>query len=194
MYNGVFFFLVVVAIPIILKKRGEKFRYRSTATILSFYFGVLGFQKFYLGETKKGVYSILFSWTFIPTLIGLIDFVKLWVMNESKFDELYNWGRSPEPKLTKPTNNRKPKMSLEGGDYSYQPKLNYVDDTIIDISSEDLDLRIEDDMKIKESYKEPPYWRHTYIYSYSDIQETSKEQKEYYLYFKNKVINNTNLS
>ena len=94
--------LVVIVAAIILKKTGEKYRNKSTATILSFFFGAFGFQKFYLGETNKGTYSILFCWTFIPSFIGLIDFIKLALMHEDKFNDNYNWGKSPKIKTTKP--------------------------------------------------------------------------------------------
>ncbi|MBI9068987.1 MAG: SH3 domain-containing protein [Salinivirgaceae bacterium] len=111
--SGYIIFLVcllfVLITTIILYKLGKKYRHKSTATILSFFFGAFGFQKFYLGETNKGTYSILFCWTFIPSFIGLIDFIKLALMHENKFNDNYNWGKSSIIKTSKLL----PKSNLE---------------------------------------------------------------------------------
>lgn len=43
--------------------------------ILAFFLGGIGIHKFYAGKTGTGVLFLLFSWTFIPALIALIDFI-----------------------------------------------------------------------------------------------------------------------
>ena len=43
--------------------------------ILAFFLGGLGIHKFYAGRTGAGVAMLLFSWTFIPVIIALIDFI-----------------------------------------------------------------------------------------------------------------------
>lgn len=189
------FLFTVIVIAVILIKKGNRYRYKSTAIILSFFLGTYGFQKFYLGENKKGILSILFFWTFIPMLIGLIDFIKLLIMNRTKFDSLYNWGKasksSPvnQTKTSKPDNNSK--VSVQQTKPSYQQNRSYVDDTIIDVNSESLDLTIDIEEKnsSKESSIEPPYWGHSYIYSYDEIKYATKAQKKYYFFLKNKVFN-----
>lgn len=148
--NGFLVFLIclsiIIVIAIVLRQSGDKYRNKSTATVLSFFFGGLGFQKFYLGEKNKGTYSILFCWTFIPSLVGLIDFIKLAVMNEAKFNDLYNWGKRPKVKPQKATHRTKPerqstaKVNVQQTTYSKQ---NYVDETIIDVNSQNLDLSVE---------------------------------------------------
>ena len=43
--------------------------------ILAFLLGGFGIHKFYAGKTGAGVAYLLFCWTFIPGLLGLIDFI-----------------------------------------------------------------------------------------------------------------------
>lgn len=188
------FLTIVVVVSAILKKTGEKYRYKSTATILSFFLGTFGFQKFYLGEKNKGVYSILFCWTFIPSLVGLIDFIKLALMKEAKFNDLYNWGKRPNVKPKKITQAPPQKQStiyvkIENEVISNQPKQNNVDDTIIDVNTQDLDLSVEKSEVYTSSNQEPPYWDHTYVYSCDEIKHATKAQKQFYMYFKNQVAN-----
>jgi len=45
----------------------------SIAVLIALTFGFFGFQKFYLGNVRAGVLSILFSWTFFPFFIALLD-------------------------------------------------------------------------------------------------------------------------
>ncbi|MBN1968794.1 MAG: SH3 domain-containing protein [Candidatus Delongbacteria bacterium] len=186
--------LIVIVTSIILKKSGEKYRYKSTATLLSFFFGAFGFQKFYLGEKNKGTYSILFCWSFIPSLVGLIDFIKYVVMNEAKFNDLYNYGKRPKPNPPKASQFVKPerkstiKVNVQQTTYSTQPKQKYVDESIIDVNSENLDLSVEKNIGSNSLFQEPPFWSHSYVYSYDELRYANKEQKKFYFYFKNKVL------
>jgi hypothetical protein len=41
--------------------------------MLALFLGTFGAHRFYLGETTAGVLYILFIWTGIPTLLGLIE-------------------------------------------------------------------------------------------------------------------------
>ena len=41
--------------------------------LLAVFFGGIGIHKFYSGKTAKGVIYFLFSWTGIPTIIGIIE-------------------------------------------------------------------------------------------------------------------------
>ena len=43
--------------------------------ILAFLLGGLGIHKFYAGKTGAGIAYLLFCWTGIPALLGLIDFI-----------------------------------------------------------------------------------------------------------------------
>jgi len=58
---------------------------KVTAGILAILLGGLGAQRFYLGQTGLGILSILFCWTYIPTLIGLIEGIIWLCMSEEEF-------------------------------------------------------------------------------------------------------------
>lgn len=44
--------------------------------LIAFFLGAIGGQKFYSGRIAAGVLSILFCWTYIPTIIAIVDIVK----------------------------------------------------------------------------------------------------------------------
>lgn len=69
-----------------MKKRA----YAIVYSALSIMLGGIGIQKFYLGQTKKGILHVLFFWTFIPTILCVIDLLKFTFMTEEEFDEKYN--------------------------------------------------------------------------------------------------------
>lgn len=45
----------------------------TTAVLLALLLGGVGAHKFYLGQVGLGVVYILFSWTFIPAIVGFIE-------------------------------------------------------------------------------------------------------------------------
>jgi TM2 domain-containing membrane protein YozV len=63
---------------------------KKTASLLALFLGGLGIHRFYLGQTMKGVFSIIFSWTMIPWIIGVVDFFILLYMSQEFFDVKYN--------------------------------------------------------------------------------------------------------
>ncbi len=49
----------------------------GTATVLSLpLLGTFGIEHFYLGNAVRGVLSVLFSWTLIPTIVALFDLIR----------------------------------------------------------------------------------------------------------------------
>ena len=46
---------------------------KLAAGLLGIFLGGLGIHKFYLGKVGLGIVYILFSWTFIPAIIGFIE-------------------------------------------------------------------------------------------------------------------------
>lgn len=51
----------------------RKKRSRNVAGILAIMTGAIGLHKFYLGQWKKGIFYVLFFWTGIPGLLGLLE-------------------------------------------------------------------------------------------------------------------------
>lgn len=63
---------------------------KQVAGILALFFGGLGVHKFYLGKVGLGFLYLLFFWTFIPTIVGWIEALIFFFMDEEKFDTQYN--------------------------------------------------------------------------------------------------------
>lgn len=74
---------------------------KTTTALLAFFFGGFGLHRFYLGQKGKAVVSLLFFWTLIPTLIGIIDFIVFISMEDERFNEKYNSGQSLNSSMNK---------------------------------------------------------------------------------------------
>ncbi len=61
------------------------------------------------------------------------------------------------------------------------------DNSIIDISSEKLNLNIDQSLDNHKNIITPPYWKQFYVYSQSDIHKANQKQLEFYNYLKEKV-------
>jgi hypothetical protein len=62
---------------------------KLTAGLLAILLGGIGVHKFYLGRTGQGVLYLLFCWTFIPALVGLIEGIVYLTMTDQAFAEKY---------------------------------------------------------------------------------------------------------
>lgn len=65
-------------------------RDRKIAAILAIIFGGAGIHKFYLGKAGQGVLYILFSWTFIPMLLGFVEGASYLLMSDKSFELKYS--------------------------------------------------------------------------------------------------------
>ena len=54
-------------------KQGGRKPSRAVAGVLAIFTGAIGVHKFYLGEWKKGIFYLLFFWTGIPAMLGLLE-------------------------------------------------------------------------------------------------------------------------
>lgn len=63
---------------------------KSTAAILALFMGTIGVHKFYLGRIGAGIAYLIFSFTFIPAILGVIDFFVLALMDQDEFNRRYN--------------------------------------------------------------------------------------------------------
>lgn len=68
---------------------------KTTAALLAFFLGPFGIHKFYLGNTAAGVLYLAFCWTFIPTLLTVVDFLVLALMDNEEFNRRYNRALMP---------------------------------------------------------------------------------------------------
>lgn len=62
---------------------------RATAGILAILLGGLGIHKFYLGQSGQGILYLIFFWTGIPALIGLIEGILYLTKTDEEFQRLY---------------------------------------------------------------------------------------------------------
>lgn len=58
---------------------------RIAAGVLGLLIGGLGIHKFYLGKVGLGIVYILFSWTFVPAIIGFIEGIIYLVQSDEEF-------------------------------------------------------------------------------------------------------------
>lgn len=62
---------------------------RTTAAVLAIFLGGLGIHRFYLGDTGLGLVYLLFSWTFIPAIVGLIEGIVFLTKSDEDFARQY---------------------------------------------------------------------------------------------------------
>jgi TM2 domain-containing membrane protein YozV/predicted RNA-binding Zn-ribbon protein involved in translation (DUF1610 family) len=62
---------------------------RVVAAVLAFLLGGIGAHKFYLGRIGWGIAYLLFCWTFIPSIIALIDGFVLLAKSDAEFARDY---------------------------------------------------------------------------------------------------------
>lgn len=63
---------------------------KTTAGFLAFFLGGIGMHKFYLGKVWLGIFYLLFCWTYIPAIIGLIEGLIFFSMSNDEFSKKYN--------------------------------------------------------------------------------------------------------
>lgn len=63
---------------------------KTTAGVLALLLGGLGVHKFYLGQTGIGIIYLVFCWTLIPAILGVVDGIILLTMDQREFDHRYN--------------------------------------------------------------------------------------------------------
>lgn len=199
---------------------------KKTASILALLFGGIGIHRFYLGQTVKGVFSIIFCWTYIPMIIGVIDFFIFQLMGQEFFDFKYNqkteiqcsacknplskttisfWNFGNGNAVCKKCFQKIREKSKKTGKYEFseletqkiifgeikeKPLLNnsnsYKDNSIIDVTGQSTKINSNNGM-IKYNINVPK-WKHQYVYSYSEINGASSEQKFFYGIFKDKFL------
>ena len=62
---------------------------RMAAALFALLLGGLGAHKFYLGKWIQGLIYLLFCWTFIPAIIGLIEGIILLTKSDATFAAEY---------------------------------------------------------------------------------------------------------
>ncbi len=68
---------------------------KVTAGLFGILLGGFGAHKFYLGNVGLGIVYLLFCWTGIPEIIGLIEGIIILGMSDQEFNQKYNPGYMP---------------------------------------------------------------------------------------------------
>lgn len=58
---------------------------RVTAGLLAVMFGWLGFHKFYLRQYGQGIAYLVFFWTIVPGVLGLVEGIRFLTMSDERF-------------------------------------------------------------------------------------------------------------
>ncbi len=63
---------------------------KLVAGIFALILGGIGVHKFYLGRCFQGLLYLVFCWTFIPGIIGLLEGIHYLCMSDASFNRTYN--------------------------------------------------------------------------------------------------------
>lgn len=66
-------------------------RNKIVAALLAIFLGGIGIHKFYLGKAGWGLIYFIFSWTFIPALLGFFEGIYYLLMSEKEFERNYSY-------------------------------------------------------------------------------------------------------
>ena len=64
-------------------------RSKAVSALLALFFGTLGLQHFYIGNIGRGILCVLFCWTGIPTIAGVIEALIILFEDSSSFEFRY---------------------------------------------------------------------------------------------------------
>ena len=59
------------------------------AALLALLFGAFGIHKFYLGQKTQGILYLVFFWTLIPAVLGIIDAARYLLLDDEEFAARY---------------------------------------------------------------------------------------------------------
>ncbi len=67
----------------------ENGKSRIAAALLAIFLGGFGAHKFYLSQIGLGIVYLLFCWTFIPSIVSLIEFILFLTMSDESFNQKF---------------------------------------------------------------------------------------------------------
>jgi len=62
---------------------------RTAAGLIALFFGGIGINYFYLGKPVIGIFCVLFCWTFVPAIVGVIQGIYLLAISDERFQIEY---------------------------------------------------------------------------------------------------------
>jgi len=82
--------LFLIFLSFVLTPKDNVVLKRNVAGILSIFFGGLGVGHIYTRQNVRAIFDILFCWTGIPSLIGLIEGLIWLTEKDEDFNEKFN--------------------------------------------------------------------------------------------------------
>jgi len=79
---------------------------KNLTAIFAIFLGSFGIHHFYVGNMRRGILYLIFCWTYIPSLIGLIEGLLLFCMTEEKFHKTYYISAKKKARIRKILNNK----------------------------------------------------------------------------------------
>ena len=70
---------------------------KTVAGLLAIFVGGIGIHKFYLGKYFQGFLYIILCWTYIPSIIAVIEGIRYLIMSEDAFIDKYCHGNNENP-------------------------------------------------------------------------------------------------
>lgn len=74
-----------------------------------------------------------------------------------------------------------------------QSEIKHIDSSIIDVTTESLELSVEKEESKTCNGIEVPFWNHMYVYYYDDLDYASQDQRDFYFYFQDCFMNGKSL-
>ncbi|MBQ3691700.1 MAG: FTR1 family protein [Clostridia bacterium] len=78
--------LILITLMIFVMQNWKE-KNKTEAGVLSIVFGGLGVQKFYLSRYGQGLVRLALCWTFIPTLLGIVEGIHYLTQTKEQFEE-----------------------------------------------------------------------------------------------------------
>lgn len=78
-----------MASPNTLSGTASNGKNKIVAALFALFLGGIGAHKFYLGQVVLGIIYLVLCWTFIPALLGFIEFIIFLTMNDETFNRKY---------------------------------------------------------------------------------------------------------
>lgn len=65
---------------------------KVVAGLLAIFLGAFGVHKFYFGKWLQGIIYLIFFWTYIPAILGVIEGIRYLILSDDEFAQKYDDG------------------------------------------------------------------------------------------------------